>query len=93
MVHLVERSIDTPITGFSIVYGLSNNDRAPVDNSKAQHLGYRPKDNAEQFAKEVYAEAGPLDPHDPANTCHGGPFAVVDLGSSGVALMNLSHED
>ena len=67
LIHLVERSISTPVTGFSVVYGVSNNDRAPVDNAKASHLGYRPKDNAEQFAKEVYAEAGVLDPTDVAN--------------------------
>ncbi|MCY0093711.1 NAD-dependent epimerase/dehydratase family protein [Hoeflea ulvae] len=92
LIHMVERAIDTPITGFSVVYGVSNNDRAPVDNSKAQHLGYRPKDNAEQFAKEIYAEAGPLDPQDPGNTHHGGPFAAVELGNSGVALLNLKEE-
>jgi len=53
LIQLVERAIDTPTTGFSVVYGVSNNDRAPVDNAKASFLGYRPKDNAEQFAKEV----------------------------------------
>ncbi|WP_424968489.1 NAD-dependent epimerase/dehydratase family protein [Dinoroseobacter sp. S375] len=93
LVHLVERAISTPITGFSIVYGVSNNDRAPVDNAKAQHLGYRPKDNAEQFAEAIYAQDGPLDPHDPANTHHGGPFAAVELGNSGVAHLNLNAED
>ena len=50
LIQLVERAVDTPTTGFSIIYGVSNNDRAPVDNSKAGYLGYRPKDNAEQFA-------------------------------------------
>ena len=93
LIHMVERAITTPITGFSIVYGVSNNDRAPVDNAKAQHLGYRPKDNAEQFAKEIYAADGPLDPNDPANTHHGGPFAAVDLGHSGVAHLNLNADD
>ena len=93
LIHLVQRAIDTPITGFSVVYGVSNNDRAPVDNAKAQHLGYRPKDNAEQFAEEIYAQAGPLDPHDPGNTHHGGPFAAVELGHSGVARLNLAAED
>lgn len=92
LIHLVERAIDTPITGFSVVYGVSNNDRAPVDNAKAQHLGYRPKDNAEVFAKDIYAAAGPLDPHDPANTYHGGPFSAVDLGQSGAALLNLNPD-
>ena len=93
LVQLVTRAIDTPITGFSVVYGVSNNDRAPVDNAKAQHLGYRPKDNAEQFATRIYAEAGPLDPADPGNTHHGGPFASVELGNSGVAFLNLNEDD
>ena len=54
--------IDTPITGFSIVYGVSDNDRAPVDNSGARHLGFRPKDNVEKFAEEIYSNSSPLDP-------------------------------
>lgn len=93
LIRLVRRAIDTPITGFSVVYGVSDNDRAPVDNSKARHLGYHPKDNAEQFAERIYRENGPLDPHDRANTHHGGPFAAVELGCSGVAHLNLSDED
>ena len=92
LIHLVERAIDTPITGFSIVYGVSNNDRATVDNAGASHLGYRPKDNAEEYAENVFAEAGPLDPHDPSNTHQGGPFASVELGNSGVAFLNLSED-
>lgn len=93
LIQLVQRSIDTPVTEFSVVYGVSNNDRAPVDNAKANHLGYRPKDNAEQFAKEIFAEAGPLDLTDAGNLHHGGPFAAVDLGNSGVAHLNLKSDD
>ncbi len=93
LIQLVQRAIDTPTTGFSIIYGVSNNDRAPVDNSKAQHLGYRPRDNAEPMAASIFEEAGPLDPHDPANTHHGGPFAAVELGHSGVAHLNLNPDD
>lgn len=89
LIHLVERAVDTPVTGFSIVYGISNNDRAMVDNTKASFLGYRPKDNAEQYAKQIFADAGPLDCHDPEHMCIGGPFAVVPLGESGVATMNI----
>ncbi|TCS67131.1 NAD-dependent epimerase/dehydratase family protein [Primorskyibacter sedentarius] len=89
LIQLVQRAIDTPVTGFSVIYGVSNNDRAPVDNAKAAFLGYRPKDNAEQFAEAVFAEAGPLDHQDPGNMCHGGPFASVELGNSGVATMNI----
>lgn len=89
LIQLVTRAIDTPVTGFSIIYGVSNNDRAPVDNSKASFLGYRPKDNAEQFAAEQFANGGVLDSQDLGNMCHGGPFASVKLGHSGVATMNI----
>lgn len=93
LILLVKRAIDTPITGFSVVYGVSNNDRAPVDNSNAQHLGYQPQDNAEQFAQAIYKESGPLDPQDPGNRYHGGPFAAVELGNSGIAALNLNADD
>lgn len=89
LIHLVERAIDTPVTGFTIVYGVSNNDRVTVDNKNASFLGYRPKDNAEQFAAQMFAEAGPLDPQDPGHMCQGGPFAAVPLGNSGLAQLNI----
>jgi uronate dehydrogenase len=93
LVHLVERAIDTPVTGFSIIYGVSANDRCPVDNSKASFLGYRPKDNAEQFADRILAEAGPHDPQDVGQMCHGGPFASIVLGQGAKALLNIPEED
>ena len=96
LIHLVERSVNSPVVGFSIVYGISNNDRAVVDNTKAGHLGYRPKDNAEEFAEEVFAKTPPLDNSDLANLCIGGPFATVELGNSGVAgitRMNAGKDD
>jgi uronate dehydrogenase len=89
LIHLVTRAIDTPVTGFSVVYGVSNNDRAPVDNAKAAFLGYRPKDNAEDFAARILAEAAPLNPQDPGDMCHGGPFASIPLGESGVAKLKI----
>ena len=89
LIHLVQRSIDSPVVGFTVVYGISNNDRAVVDNTKAGHLGFRPKDNAEVFAKEVFANTPPLDNKDPANICIGGPFATVELGNSGTASMGI----
>ena len=92
LIHLVARAIDTPSVGFSVIYGVSNNDRAPVDNAKASFLGYRPKDNAEQFAEKVLAETGPADVSDPAEMLQGGPFAKVDLGQSGLAQMNVVND-
>ncbi|MEM6477445.1 MAG: NAD(P)-dependent oxidoreductase [Pseudomonadota bacterium] len=89
LIQLVTRAIDTPTTGFSVIYGVSANDRCPVDNSKAAYLGYRPVDNAEAFAPEILAAEGFGDPNDPAQRHHGGPFAAVELGHSGVATMNI----
>lgn len=89
LIHLVEQSITTPVTKFTVVWGVSNNDRCPVDNSKAAFLGYKPKDNAEQFAEQVLADAPPIDLHDPEHLYLGGPFASVELGNSGVASMNI----
>lgn len=92
LIQLVTRCIDTPVTGFAIVYGVSNNDRAPVDNANASFLGYRPKDNAEQFAEEVLANEPPMDHRNPSHYRHGGPFAGVDLGNSGTAQMNIIND-
>jgi len=89
LIQLVTRAIDAPTTGFSVIYGVSNNDRAPVDNRKASFLGYRPKDNAEQFADAILADAAPAETDDPAATRHGGPFAAIELGKSGLATMNI----
>ena len=89
LIQLTKRCIDTPVTGFTVVYGVSNNDRAAVDNSKASFIGFRPKDNAEQFAEKILAETDVLDNQDPGHMCHGGPFAKVDLGESGLATMTI----
>lgn len=89
LIQLVTRAIDTPVTGFSVVYGVSDNDRAPVDNSRARHLGYRPQDNAEAFAAEILAQEPASDINDLAQLCHGGPFAAVELGNSGLASMDI----
>lgn len=87
LIHLVERSVNSPVVGLTTVYGISNNDRAVVDNTKAGHLGYRPKDNAEDFAADVFAATPPQDNKDPAHLCIGGPFATIPLGESGVAMI------
>ena len=84
---LVKRAIDTPTTGFSIIYGVSNNDRSPVDNSEASHLGFKPKDNAEIFAKTILEKSEKVSKNDRTQIFHGGPFSAIDLGESGKAIM------
>jgi uronate dehydrogenase len=85
MVQLVQRAIDTPTTGFAVAYGVSANTRAPVSNHKVGFLGYKPQDNAEDWAEALFAKASTPDPQDLALTRVGGPFASVPLGESGVA--------
>jgi uronate dehydrogenase len=92
LIHLVTRCIETPVAGFAVIYGVSNNDRAAVDNVKASFIGYRPKDNAEQFAQEILATASATDPQNPNHMCHGGPFVGVELGNSGVASMGIVND-
>ena len=87
LVRLVTRAVDTPVVGWTVAYGVSANDRAPVSNEGAAHLGYRPRDNAEAFAEAILAGSEAPDPRDPAHACQGGPFAVVPLGESGVAAI------
>ena len=89
LIQLVRRAVEAPVTGFSVIYGVSANDRAPVDNARAAYLGYRPRDNAERFAAEILAAEPPADPRDPGQSCHGGPFAAVPLGESGLARMTI----
>lgn len=85
--HLVDRSVVATTTGFTVVWGISNNDRAPVNNHKAAFLGYKPKDNAENWAESLMAAAPPADPSDRAQMTLGGPFATIPLGESGVAMI------
>ena len=89
LIQLTQRCIEAPTTGFTVVYGVSDNDRVPVDNAKASFLGYRPKDNAEQFAAKILEDEPLADVTDPGAMCHGGPFASVNLGESGTAQMNI----
>jgi len=92
LIQLVQRAIDAPTTGHSIIYGVSNNDRTPVNNANANYLGFKPKDNAEQFAPDILANEPPIDKNDLAHTHQGGPFAAIELGNSGLAAMNIVND-
>lgn len=83
--QVVRRSVEAHTTGFTCIYGISNNTRAAVNNDRASFLGYRPTDNAEDWAETLLASAPPADPQDLAQMRLGGPFATVPLGESGVA--------
>ena len=59
LVQLVRRSIETPGIRHGIYYGVSNNARAHWDLTNAAiDLGYRPRDDAENYADAVLAKGG-----------------------------------
>jgi uronate dehydrogenase len=62
MVQLVECCIDHTGFHFEVLYGVSNNLRNRWDNSNVGHMGYQPKDNAEDYLEEVLALHSSEDP-------------------------------
>ncbi len=76
LAQLVAIGIDHPDVRFEIVYGVSGNTRCWYDNSSAERLGYRPRDNAEAYAAEVLARGNSDDFR--AEMYQGGFFVHVE---------------
>lgn len=72
--RLVMSSLTAPVVGHSIIYGISDNNTAWYDNSKAKHIGYRPQDSSDRFRAAVEARQPKLDLKDPAVLYQGGGF-------------------
>ncbi len=77
-IRLVVASLTAPRVGHTISFGISDNAVKPVDNSKAGHIGYVPRDNSEPYRDKVEAQKEPLDPMAPSTIHLGGWF--VDIG-------------
>ena len=56
MVELTRCCIEAPAFHFLVLYGVSNNTRNRWQNPHAAKIGYRPLDNAEQYAAELEAK-------------------------------------
>lgn len=76
LLQLIVRCLEAQRLGFAVVYGQSDNTRAWWDNSKVSHLGFKPEDNAEQFAPRLLKNATPENPEDPAVKYMGGVFCT-----------------
>ncbi len=72
LIHLVERCLVSERIGHTVVYGISNNQEAFFSNHKVAHLGYRPRDSAEDYRDKVESSVAPGDPFDPAIEYVGG---------------------
>lgn len=75
-IELVRCCLDAPEVGFEIVYGVSANTRSWWKDDAAARLGYRPQDNAEDFAEEVGESTEA--PGRLADRVQGGSFAEED---------------
>jgi uronate dehydrogenase len=74
-VRLVHAALTAPDVDFAVVYGISANTRAWWDLEPARALGYRPTDDAEDYAAEILPESGEPDPTAIEHAVVGGPFA------------------
>jgi uronate dehydrogenase len=72
--RLVVACLTAPVVGYSVVYGVSDNNTVWWDNTHAAHLGYRPRDSSERFRHAVEARQQVLDRNDPAVLLQGGLF-------------------
>jgi uronate dehydrogenase len=76
LVQLITRCVTVPHIGYLAVWGVSANTRSYWNNAAAARLGYRPTQNAEDYAPEILARPNPLDPV--AQRYQGGGFVSMD---------------
>ena len=81
LVQLMLRCIEASDLGYLVVWGVSANTRSYWDNAGAERLGYRPTQNAEDYAAEVLSRPNPLD--ETAQRYQGGGFVTQDFTPPG----------
>jgi len=77
LLQLIMQCITVPEVGYLAVWGVSNNTRIYYNDAGAVRLGYRPVQNAEDYATEILKQENPLDPI--AQRYQGGSFATIDF--------------
>lgn len=78
LVEALRSSLFATRVGFTILFGTSNNDVAWWDNSKAAHIGYKPKDSSSQFNGK-FPDSGVYPDPNSSVTYHGGGFALAPM--------------
>lgn len=74
--HFIDRCIEAEHVGFTVVWGVSANKRSWWNNRGAEHLGFRPTQDAEAYAAEILARPNPLDAL--GQRFQGGSFVGLD---------------
>ncbi|CAN5457940.1 NAD(P)-dependent oxidoreductase [soil metagenome] len=72
--RLVTACLTSPVVGHSIIFGMSDNAVTWWDNSRANHIGYKPQDSSDIFRDAVYARTQAPDLNDPIVQFQGGGF-------------------
>lgn len=73
-VRLFSAALTAPHVGHTIIFGMSDNKVKPVDNSKAGHIGFVPRDSSEPYRAAMEAKTPVADPAAPSTRCYGGAF-------------------
>lgn len=76
LMQLIIQCITVPDIGYLAVWGVSNNTRSYWDNTGAEKLGFEPKQNSEDYAREILKQPNPLDGI--AQMYQGGGFVTLD---------------
>ena len=72
--RLITACLTTPVLGYSIVFGMSDNAVTWWDNTRARHIGFVPQDSSDVFRDAVYARTAAPDLSDPVAIYQGGGF-------------------
>ena len=81
VVRLIRIGLERPGIVYEVLYGISDNDRAWFDNSRAVALGYAPEGRSEPYAAAVIA-AEPKDGKSPvAEYYQGGTFCAAEYSA------------
>lgn len=72
--RLIAACLETPVLGFSVIYGISDNSIKWWDNTSASHIGFRALDSVDRFKDALFARTEPADPLHPATIFQGGKF-------------------
>ena len=76
LTELIRCSLFAPDVGHTVVFGASNNTASWWDNRYAAHLGYHPRDNAEQFRAVIEQQPMPA-ADNPVRRYQGGVFTTT----------------
>ncbi|OQW55684.1 MAG: UDP-glucose 4-epimerase [Proteobacteria bacterium SG_bin9] len=79
LVSLIRIGLERPGLVYEIVYGMSDNERAWWDNTRARELGYAPVGRAEEHVDAAMAAQRKIAPNVVADTFQGGAFCADEF--------------